>query len=156
MFQLFSKQAFINTVYEIQNTETGEQRNLGVETPIEVVNYPCRLADPVEIDFNPKNDFNFLAVAQWSPRKNIENTVRWFIEEFYDQEVGLVIKTSLANNSYMDFNITRDNINTLLSDPRYSERKCSIHLLHGYLKDCEMSGLYNHPKIKAFGKYCSW
>jgi hypothetical protein len=88
-------------------------------------------------------------VAQWSPRKNIENTVRWFIEEFYDQEVGLVLKTSLANNSYIDATNTKNNIKSLLADPKYSDRKCAIHFLHGYLKDNEMAALYQHPKIKA-------
>jgi len=146
----FSKEAFVNTVYQVQNSQTGEAHSVGVSTPIEVVNYPLRpttAAENVNLDF--KFDFNFLAVAQWSPRKNIENTVRWFIEEFYDQEIGLVLKTSLANNSYIDFNATRDKIKLLLADPRYSERKCSVELLHGYMKDDELSSLYQHPKIKA-------
>jgi glycosyltransferase involved in cell wall biosynthesis len=144
----FSKQAFVNTVYEVQS-EHGEKRTMTAKGPIEVVNYPFKPHVPSDIDFDLKYDFNFLTVAQWSPRKNIENTVRWFVEEFYDQEVGLVLKTSLANNSYLDSNHTKNTIKKLLADPKYSERKCAVHLLHGYLKDSEMSALYQNPKIKA-------
>ena len=28
------------------------------------------------------------------PRKNMENAVKWWVEEFIDQKVGLVIKTN--------------------------------------------------------------
>ena len=41
-------------------------------------------------------DFNFLTVAQMGPRKNIENTIRWFIDEFHDDEVGLIVKTNIG------------------------------------------------------------
>ena len=145
----FSKEAFVNTVYPATSPETGETKNMGAKGPVEVVNYPFKPHVPSNIDFDLKYDFNFLVVAQWSVRKNIENTVRWFIEEFYDQEVGLVLKTSMANNSYIDAALTKSNIKSLLADPKYSERKCAVHLLHGYLKDEEMSALYQNPKIKA-------
>jgi len=145
----FSKEAFVNTVYQVQSPDTGEVRDAAAQGPIEVVNYPFKPVPPAAIDFDLKYDFNFLAIAQWSTRKNIENTVRWFIEEFYDQEVGLVLKTSVANNSYLDSKITKNNVKKLLEDPKYAERKCAIHLLHGYLKDDEMSALYQNPKIKS-------
>jgi len=145
----FSKHAFVNTVYKATNPETGEVRDMGAKGPVEVVNYPFRPYIPSNIDFDLKYDFNFLVVAQISPRKNVENTIRWFIEEFYDQEVGLLLKVSSASNSYIDANTTRNSIKNLLADAKYSERKCAVHLLHGYLKDDEMSALYQHPKIKA-------
>ena len=31
----------------------------------------------------------------------------------------------------------------------YSGRKCNVYLLHGDMSEEEMTGLYNHPKIKA-------
>lgn len=145
----FSKEAFVNTVYQVQHPETGEVRDAKAKGPFEVVNYPFRPTEAAEVDFGLEYDFNFLAVAQWSPRKNIENTVRWFIEEFHDQEVGMVLKTSMANNSLIDATMTRNNINNLLSDPKYADRKCKIHFIHGYLKDEEMSALYQDPKVKA-------
>jgi len=145
----FSKQGFVNTVYQATNGQTGEVKEMSAKGPIEVVNYPFKPVSPAEFDLELKNDFNFLAVSQWSPRKNTVNTIRWFVEEFHDQEVGLVLKMSMANNSYMDYQAIKHNISVLLTDPKYSDRQCSVHLLHGYLKDDEMSALYQHPKIKA-------
>jgi glycosyltransferase involved in cell wall biosynthesis len=145
----FARQGFLNTVYEATNSQTGETREMSAKGPIEVVNYPFKSVPPTELTLNLKNDFNFLAVSQWSPRKNTVNTICWFVEEFHDQDVGLVLKISLANNSYADFNQTRNNVKALLADPKYSDRKCSVHLVHGYLNDDEMSALYQHPKIKA-------
>ncbi len=113
------------------------------------MNYPFRPVDAAQVDFDFKYDFNFLAVAQWGPRKNLENTIRWFVEEFHDQEVGLVVKTSVGNNSYTDSEMTKLRIRNLLSDPKYAKRTCSVHMIHGYLKDDEMSALYQDEKIKA-------
>ena len=33
------------------------------------------------------------------PRENIPNTVYWFIDEFHNEEVGLVLKVNTANCS---------------------------------------------------------
>ena len=145
----FSKEAFVNTAYQATNPQTGEERNISAKGPLEVVNYPFKSVEPAEADFGLKHDFNFLAVAQWSPRKNLENMVRWFVEEFHDQEVGLVVKTSMANNSYKDYLLTRNNLRKLLAEPKFKDRACSVRLLHGYLKDDEMSALYQNDKIKA-------
>ena len=144
-----AKHGFAETMYEMVNNQTGQKQPVKAKGPIAVVNYPYRPCEPSDIDLELKHDFNFLAISQWSPRKNFENTIRWFIEEFYDQEVGLVVKSSTANNSNNDYQFTRNRIKGLLSDPKYADRKCSVHLVHGYMKDSEMSALYNHPKIKA-------
>ena len=144
-----AKYGFVETLYDVEDSRNGKVEKLSAKGPVEVVNYPNRLHEKCEIDLQLKNDFNFLVISQWSPRKNLENTIKWFIEEFIDQEVGLVVKTSTANNSNNDFQFTKNRIKNLLSDPRYSNRKCSIHLIHGYMKDAEMSALYQHPKIKA-------
>lgn len=145
----FSREAFVNTVYEGTSPRTGEVREIQAKGPFEVVNYPFRPVDAAQVDFDFKYDFNFLAVAQWGPRKNLENTIRWFVEEFHDQEVGLVVKTSVGNNSYTDSEMTKLRIRNLLSDPKYAKRTCSVHMIHGYLKDDEMSALYQDEKIKA-------
>lgn len=143
-----AKYGFANTVYDAVDN-SGKEHRVSAKGPVEVVNYPHRPCAPADIELELKNDFNFLVVSQWSPRKNYENTVRWFVEEFIDQEVGLVVKTSTANNSNNDFIFTKSRLKALLDDPRYANRKCSVHLVHGYMTDAEMSGLYNHPKIKA-------
>ena len=94
-----------------------------------------------------KHDFNFLAVSQISPRKNFDNMVKWFVEEFIDQEVGLVIKTNIASNSVMDWEFLQKKMKLLLSG--YEGRKCSVYLLHGDLSAGQMTGLYRHEKIKG-------
>ena len=50
------------------------------------------------LDIDLEYDFNFLVVSQWSPRKNLKNTIRWFMEEFKDDEVGLVLKINCASD----------------------------------------------------------
>jgi hypothetical protein len=38
-------------------------------------------------------------MAQWGPRKNLEATVGWFVEQFKDNEdVGLIIKASASKH----------------------------------------------------------
>jgi len=144
-----SKYSLANTSYQAQNNSTGEVINdFRCTTPIEVVHYPVRDFDPAPIDIELETDFNFLAVAQISPRKNIENTIKWFVEEFIDQPVGLVVKLNSANNSSADRLHTMNSLQHLLEE--YENRKCKVYLLHGSMTDEEMTGLYQHPKIKAY------
>ena len=143
-----SKAVFESTVYEGQNKNTGQPMTLKCETPVDVVHYPVKTYDNVPdlgIDFD--YDFNFLAVAQQSPRKNIENTIRWFVEENIDQKVGLVLKTFIKNGCIPDLFFTEGMLKGILS--KYPERKCKIYLLHGDMTDEEMHALYLHPKIKC-------
>jgi hypothetical protein len=93
------------------------------------------------------HDFNFLCVAQWGPRKNIENTIKYFLNEFEGDDVGLVLKVSIKDGSTIDFYETKKKIKRLLQ--QCPDRKCSVHLLHGYMSKEELSSLYTHPQIKA-------
>ena len=88
-----------------------------------------------------------MLISQTSPRKNLENTIKWWVEEFIDQDVGLILKTSLKCNSNIDFDATHTMIRNMLSF--YPERKCKIYLLHGDLQAGQMTGLYQNEKIKA-------
>ena len=143
-----SKQSYLNTSYQAQNNETGEVINdYRCITPIDIVHYPVKDYEPAELDIELPCDFNFLAVAQISPRKNMVNTIKWFVEEFIDQEVGLVVKVNTMNNSIADRIHTKSVLQGLLKE--YEDRKCKIHLLHGSMTDEEMTALYQHPKIKA-------
>ena len=152
----FAKWGFDNTVYETIDSASKKQLGtLSCKTPIEVVSYPVRddLDNVVpsehikNLDF-PGSDFNFLMVAQWSPRKNIENTVKWFVEEFIDNEnVGLILKINKKDNSEIDKFYVRRMIDNLLSE--YGERKCKIYYLHGDMSEADLHNLYLHPKIKA-------
>jgi glycosyltransferase involved in cell wall biosynthesis len=142
-----AKYGFENTEYPAQNPQTGEQFTAKVTCPVEVVNYPVKDIKPSSLDLDLKDDFNFLVVGTWIPRKNLENTIKWFVEEFYDQEVGLVVKTSLAKNCLRDREFSNVKLKELLKE--YEGRKCSVYLLHGDMSEEEMTALYQHAKIKA-------
>ena len=83
-----------------------------------------RSLEKSKLDLNLEYDFNFLTIAQLSPRKNLKATLRWFVEEFIDQEVGLVVKMNMKNNSLLD-------------------RERSTHKLKKFLKKYEMYDFNN-------------
>jgi len=143
-----AKYGFETTSYEAKDTVTGEIiPDFKCTTPVTTVNYAVRDVQVKEVDLNLECDFNFLTVAQWSPRKNLENTISWFIEEFKDDEVGLVLKINTANNSIMDKNHTRRRVKQLVKS--FGDIKCKVYFLHGDMTEEELIGLYRHPKIKA-------
>jgi hypothetical protein len=149
----FARYAFDNTSYDAQNQQTGEViKGFKNETPIEVIPYPTKEieADP-DFSLDLTTDFNFLAVAQWGPRKNLENLIKWFIEENFDREnVGLILKTNRAKNCEIDRDHCVSRFEPLLSHEDYKDRKCKIYLLHGYMTEEEMAALYRHDGVKAF------
>lgn len=142
-----SKYGFENTSYKAK-TPDGKIVDLQCHTPIDVVHYPVRDFEPADIELNLEYDTNFLTVLQWSPRKNLENTIRWFVEENIDKEVGLVVKANIAKNCVIDRRHSEQRMKQLLSS--YPERKCKVYLLHGYMTNEEMTALYRNPKIKAY------
>ena len=93
-----AKTSIVNTVAEATNNQTGEKFPYKVNVPVEVVweNTPRHESEEIK-GLKLKHDFNFLAVSQISPRKNFDNMLKWFVEEFIDHEVGLVIKTNIAS-----------------------------------------------------------
>ena len=143
-----SKLGFVNVIYNGQNPQTDQPVELRCTTPVEVVGYPVKtFEDATELDIELDYDFNFLTVAQWGPRKNLHNLIRWFVEENIDQEVGLVVKTNLKNNSIVDREHTEAMIKR--SIPDHPDRKCKVYFLHGDMSEPEIHALYKHPKIKA-------
>ena len=143
-----SKNIFESTMYTGTHPENPAQAiTLKCETPIEAVNYSVRKKEPASIDLELEYDFNFLCMSQWGPRKNMVNTIKWFVEENFDKEVGLVIKASLKNNSIIDREYTQQAINNILEN--FEDHKCKIYLLHGDMTEEELAGIYTHPKIKA-------
>ena len=143
-----SKNVYEQTTYDAQNPETNEIiKDFRCTTPIDVIHYPVRDAKQQKLKLDLEFDFNFLTVAQWGPRKNLDNLITWFVEEFIDIEAGLVIKASLTKNNNLDRLHCERRVSDLLA--KYPERKCKVYLLHGNMSDEEMLGLYKHPKIKA-------
>ena len=143
-----AKTSLVNTVTQALNQQTGEKVPYKIDKPVEVVWENTPRHEPEEIEgLELKHDFNFLAVSQISARKNFGNMVRWFVEEFIDQEVGFVIKTNVASNSVMDWEHLQKQMKQILGE--YKDRKCSVYLLHGDLTAGQMTGLYNNDKIKG-------
>ena len=143
-----ARTSLVDTVAQATNNQTGETFPYKTETPVEVVWENTERHEPEEIQgLELKHDFNFLAVSQISPRKNFDNMLKWFVEEFIDQEVGLVIKTNIASNAKMDFEHLEKRMKQMLEG--YEDRKCSVYLLHGDLTPGQMTELYNNDKIKG-------
>ena len=146
-----SKDTLVNTTYEITMQQTGQViPDYRCVTNVEVVSYPVKQFLNLDLNLDLKTDFNFLSIAQWGPRKNIVNSIQWFIEEFIDQEVGLIVKTNLSKNSILDKNHSLHAIKNILAQEKYKDRKCKVYLLHGDMTDQEIHQLYRNPKIKAF------
>jgi len=143
-----SKQVYENTAYIATNQDTGEQVDFRLSTPVESVGYPVKSYDSVaELPIKLKTGFNFLSVAQFGPRKNLAHTVGWFIEEFENENVGLVLKTNIAKNSLIDREKITKDIQEFVA--RWPNRKCKVYILHGDMTDEEMHALYTHPQISA-------
>jgi len=142
-----SKNVFQDTTYTGKHKKTDEVVRLTCDVPVDVVGYPVRKFKSEKLDLNLEYDFNFLVVAQWGPRKNLGNTIKWFLDEFKDDEVGLVLKVNVAKNSTIDKHASLRKLKENLN--KYEDRSCKVYLLHGDMTDEEMSGLYNHSQIKA-------
>lgn len=143
-----AKTSLVETTATAKNNQTGEEFPYRCEKPVEVVWENTPRHEPEKIKgFDLEFDKNFLLVSQLGPRKNFENTVCWFVEEFIDQEVGLVIKTNFKGNSIADFTQVEKHLKSLLE--RYENRKCKVYLLHGDLTPGQMTELYSNAKITA-------
>jgi len=143
-----SKNVYEKTSYEGTNNQTGEKVIIKTQVPMEVVNYPVRSLEVDDLGLELKHDFNFLAIAQLGPRKNLANTIKWFVEEFHDDEVGLVVKTNLRNCSTTDGQYCLQSMKNITKD--FPDKKCSVYLVHGDLSLGQMNSLYTHPKMKSF------
>ena len=144
-----SKNTYVNSVYTGVNEQNNQPVELRLETPITTVNYPVKKFEntpelPLDLEF----DFNFLVLAQMGPRKNVPNTIKWFIEEFKDEEVGLIVKTNMAKNCLMDREKVFHDLRKFIIE-QAPEHKCKVYLLHGDMGDDEIHSLFVHPKIKS-------
>jgi glycosyltransferase involved in cell wall biosynthesis len=144
-----SKNTYKNTQYAMRNETTNQEFSLNLETEIDVANYPTKdFGDCEPLELKLDYDFNFLCMAQFGPRKNLPNTIKWFVEEFHNDEVGLIVKSNIAKNCLMDREKLFHDIKNFVHN--YPNRKCKIYLLHGDLDDKQIHSLFEHDKIKAF------
>jgi len=132
---------------------TKDNSGNGISTPITVIPFGFKEKNAeadVYDEIGLETSFNFLTVLQLAPRKNFENTLRWFVEEFKDDnEVGLVIKTHMQNNSTMDFHATKSIVESLLNKIS-PDRKCKIYFVHGNMSEDQMLSLYNPDYIDCY------
>jgi len=144
-----AKQSYENTQVEAVNNQTGEKIDYSLKVPVEVVGYPTKKYDNLpETKLDIETEFNFLCIAQMGPRKNLNNTLKWFVEEFHDDAVGLIIKANIMRNCLMDRERTNGVISNMLS--KYPDRKCKVYLIHGDMSDEEIHSLYVNKKASAF------
>jgi glycosyltransferase involved in cell wall biosynthesis len=144
-----SKDVIENTEYRARYEETGQEFTLKTQVPIKSVGYPVKTFDSLpDLDLNIDTAYNFLTVSQFGPRKNLTNTIKWFINEFRDEDVGLVLKSNIAKNCLMDRSRLHKDLVSFVN--KQGPKTCKVYLLHGDMTDEEMHSLYNHPKINAF------
>lgn len=142
------KTTYVDTVPTAIHPQTGEEVSYRLNTPVDVVweNTPRAGAEEIK-DIKLDYDKNFLMISQLGPRKNFENTISWFVEEFKNEEVGLVIKTNFKGNSIGDYNKIQAHLKQVLSG--HEDRKCKVYLLHGDLTPGNLTWLYCNPKMTA-------
>lgn len=146
----FNKNTILSSIY---NSDTGTLK-VNDSSKISLATFPVRdeflslTTEDSVTNFDFKTDFNYLCCAQVGPRKNVDETLKWFLETFKDNEnVGLVCKLHFMNNSRIDRDETEKYINNILK--HFPDRKCKLYLIHGSLTEKQVHSLYIHPKIKA-------
>ena len=143
-----SKQVFENTEYQVEHKQTGQRAVLKAKGPIEYVGYPVKTFDTLpDLELQFDTDFNFLSVAQFGPRKNLPNMVKWFVDEFRNENVGLILKSNIAKNCLIDRNRLHADLSSFMKE--LGEHKCKVFLLHGDMTDEEMHSLYKNKQINA-------
>ncbi len=143
-----AKTSYVDTFPKGTHPETGEDISYRLNTPVDVVWENTPRADAEEIkELKLDYDKNFLMISQLGPRKNFENTINWFVEEFKNEEVGLVVKTNFKGNSIGDYNKIQEHLKQVLSG--HENRKCKVYLLHGDLTPGNMTWLYSHANMTA-------
>tara|TARA_Y100000590_G_C15724513_1_gene1014704 strand:- start:2022 stop:3362 length:1341 start_codon:yes stop_codon:yes gene_type:complete len=155
-----------NTVFDKHDQQTGQKiAELRNEKPLEVLfegadpdvykptkEFSKDLVDTLE---EIEEDFCFLFVGHWlqgkigQDRKDTGMLVKTFLETFKNKkkQPALILKTSGATPSILD----REDIMAKVKQVKstVSGDLPNIYVLHGDLRDEEMNGLYNHPKVKA-------
>lgn len=152
-----SKTAFLESVYK-SNTN-GEE--IKVNKPIEVlpeeVDVDMFLNSNKEFDLSSiKESFAYLFVGHWlngkdgHDRKNVYNLIKLFFNTFKNKSTkpALILKTSSGPCSITDRERILSKIEQIRKQIKSSDLP-NVYLIHGDLKEKQMSALYHHPKIKA-------
>ena len=144
-----ARTGFVKTGYEVINNANNTKTEISCGCLVETVPYPVKKTEPASLDLNLETDFNYLQVAMIGFRKNLDTSIRCFVEEFRDEEnVGLILKVGLSKSTIIDRQKTKHNIKAFIDS--LGPRKCKIYLIHGNLSEQELHSLYTHPKVKAY------
>jgi hypothetical protein len=161
----FVKDTLARMIFDKQNEQKQKVGELRCNTPIEVLfegtdteiykptkEFSKDLVDELK---GIKEDFCFLFVGHWlqgslgHDRKDLGMLIKTFLETFKNQkkQPALVLKTSGATPCILD----REEVFSKIKQIRetVSGKLPNVYVLHGDLRDDEMNGLYNHPKVKA-------
>ena len=162
----FIKESLSKIVFDKHDQNTKQKvGTIKCETPIEVLfegadteiykptkEFSKDLVDELK---GIKEDFCFLFVGHWlqgglgHDRKDLGMLIKTFLETFKNQkkQPALILKTSGATPCILD----REDIFKKINEIRNTTngKLPNIYMLHGDLRDEEMNGLYNHPKVKA-------
>ncbi len=142
-----AKSGFIKTSYAVENQKTQTSTVLECNCPVEVVPYPVKNVESSQLDLDITTKFNFLSVALLGARKNLENMIIWFLDEFENDDVGMIVKTGHTGGSIIDKSRTRKHLKSIIEK---KDRKCKVYLLHGDLTESEVHSLYNRDDIHAY------
>ena len=147
-----AKMGFTKTSYRMVNESNKTESSLECSCPVSVVPYPVKNVNSKHLDFSLDTDFNFLTVALLGPRKNLEFTIQTFVQEFKNDNVGLIIKSARSRGSSMDKSYTTNFFNKIMSkiNEKYPNKKCKVFLLHGDLSEEEIHSLYIREDINAY------
>ncbi len=143
-----AKTGFTTPSYQAHD-QSGRLLEVRCNCEVSVVPYPVKEIEPDFLNLDLKTNFNFLSVALLGPRKNIETSIKWFVEVFKNNEdVGLILKTGISKNSLIDRQKTKDYLARVLEP--LGERKCKVYLLHGNLSDSQIHSLYKEQSVRAY------
>ena len=147
-----SYQSLSKHKYGLNDQQGNAAGVLQLTTPVSIIGYPVKDLGPS--DFAKELDILdtcFLSVCQLAPRKNVFSMIKSFVEEFRNEQVGLLLKINMITDSKTDRINTVKSIQQMLSniDPQ-NTRKCKIHVLHGRLSESDINSLYNDPRVKAY------
>jgi glycosyltransferase involved in cell wall biosynthesis len=144
-----ARSSFVKTAYEVLTKDNEVKTVIECACPVDVVPYPVKSIKPAHVDFKMDTEFNFLSVALLGHRKNMHNMIQWFVEEFKNENVGLVIKTGSSTGSKLDREHTKKVIKNIVSRCD-KNRLCKIYLLHGDLTEEQIHSLYVREDIHAY------
>ncbi|MBT6143656.1 hypothetical protein HOH51_04065 [bacterium] len=141
-----------NHKYPITDKSGNQAGDLFFKGTMATVGYPVKnfeisnFAENLEI-----SDSCFLSVLQAAPRKNYISLIKCFLEEFWEEDIGLLLKMNFVTDSIVDRGNLFQHIESVVkSHSGNGERKCKIHLLHGRLSEDDLHSLYVDKRMKGY------